>query len=556
MQLHKKGVGLAIRLYLGLLVSLLALGACALPPQKQQKQGQVRQGKPSAASAGKLPIAQDTERSQEELALPTAADLIEAGAYGAAQQTAQGAEAQACDTQTASDSTAAKQSQADSSAIPRVINPRVQHYIDYYTQGNGRRSFAHWLARSGRYVPVLEPVLQQQGLPQDLVYLAMVESGFNPHARSWAHAVGTWQFIASTARLYGLNIDWWQDERRNPRKATVAAARFLKDLHARFDGDWFLAMAAYNAGAGAVQKAVRRAGTEDYWELTKRGYLHRETRNYVPKFLAAREIAIHLDKYGFDNIDYQSPPQVASVTLPSRTDLDLVARLAEVPYDKLKALNPELKRWCTPPQSADYELNLPAERKQAFLTAYAEIPAERRARYRRYTVQQGDTLRRLSQRYHVPVKAIARLNDLANPELIQVGQNLILPMSSGGGQVAAAYRPQKYTVEKGDSLWLISQRFGLKVAQLRRWNGLAANALIYPGQTLKLQGQEQMASRQQPSRKNFRYTVRSGDTLWDIGQRFQISPARIRAQNGLSQSHVLHPGDVLTLPLPSEAQQG
>ena len=249
--------------------------------------------------------------------------------------------------------------------FPVVENDKVRYFIDYYS-GRAKETFKVWLERSGRYLPMMREIFAEAGLPQDLAYLAMVESGFNDKAYSWAHAVGPWQFIESTGRRYGLKNDWWQDERRDPEKATRAAARFLADLYADFDGDWYLAVPSYNAGPGKLRQAIKRYNTRDFWELCRGKYLQTETKNYLPKLLAVLIIAKQPEKYGFTDLEYQEPIAYDSVPLPSSTDLEVVARLSGSDYQLIKKLNPELKRWCTPPAEKNYLVRLPLGSQEDF----------------------------------------------------------------------------------------------------------------------------------------------------------------------------------------------
>jgi len=375
--------------------------------------------------------------------------------------------------------------------FPVVQNAKVQYFIDYYT-GPGRKVFTRWLERSTRYVPMMREIFREEGLPQDLAYLAMVESGFNPRAYSWAHAVGPWQFISSTGRLFGLKSDWWHDERRDYEKATRAAAKFLKDLHRRFDGDWYLAVASYNAGPGKISRAVKKYGTRDFWELIRGKYLQAETKNYIPKLLATLLIAKEPEKYGFVDLEYQDPFDYETVEIPSATDLEVVAGLCGIDYEEVKLLNPELKRWCTPPDVKNYRLNIPAGTGESFLLGYASLPVNDRANYKRHKIQPGDTLLALSKKYGVRVADITSLNGIKNPRSLKVGADLILPLKKGYSRLPlnelkddyVRTKRQVYTVKQGDSLWKISRRFGVTEKQLRVWNKLGWSNVIRPGQRL------------------------------------------------------------------------
>jgi peptidoglycan lytic transglycosylase D len=453
--------------------------------------------------------------------------------------------------------------------FPVVENEKVLYYINYYT-GPARTTFTRWLQRSERYVPFMRKIFEDQGLPQDLTYLAMVESGFNDKAYSWAHAVGPWQFIEETGNDYGLSNNWWRDERRDFKKSTQAAARFLSDLYKRFDGDWYLAVAAYNAGGGKISRAVKKYKTTNFWELSRGKYLQTETKNYLPKLLAVLTIAKNPEEYGFVDIDCLEPLEYDLVIIPDVTDLDLVAKLCEVSYEEIKALNPELKRWCTPPGIDEYQLRIPTGKKDFFEKRYAKILAEDRAKYKRHRIARGDTLGAIAKKYRIRVDDIIDLNNIRNPRALRVGSDLILPLHEKYSRLPVETmqddyirsRRKSYKVRSGDSLWSISRRFAVSEKELRVWNKLGWSNVIRPGQTLVVsQRFARSASRvknaiaattvPKASRKII-YKVKSGDTLWDIGRKHSVSAVQVRSWNNLTKNHVLHPGDTLTLQVHDE----
>ena len=437
--------------------------------------------------------------------------------------------------------------------FPVVENDKVRYLLDRYTSG-GRRTFTRWLQRSGRYLPMMREVFAREGLPQDLAILAMVESGFNSNAHSWANAVGHWQFIESTGKMYGLDNDWWYDERRDVEKATLAAARYLKDLHKRFDGNWYLAVAAYNAGPGKISRAIKRYHTIDFWELSRGDYLKAETKNYVPKLLAALLISKQPVKYGFCDLTYEQPLEFDRVVLLEATDLELVAELTGATYAQLKKLNPELKRWCTPPHTKNYSLRVPVGLGIGFDEKYAAIPASERARYKRHQIKSGDTLQHLAKRYGIRVDDIVALNKVKNPRALKIGQTLILPLhrdfsSLPLAELADDYqhsRRRHYTIRAGDSLWSIARKCHVSEKQLRVWNRLGWSNVIQPGKTLLVSAPQRKTTPRGIQQKMV-YSVRSGDTLWAIGRRFAVQTGEIRRWNGLTENHIIHPGDKLTL---------
>lgn len=309
--------------------------------------------------------------------------------------------------------------------IPIEFNEAVDRWLLYY-QREGRRSFQVHLARAGRYEPTMRAIMREHGLPQDLVYLSLIESGYDPNAYSRAHAVGLWQFLESTGRRYGLRIDEWVDERRDPILATRAAAAYLKDLYEEFDC-WYLAAAAYNGGASRVRRAIRRTGSRDFWTLVRRGYLARETRNYVPKFIAAALIAKQADRYGFS---VSTAPLLSYDVgqVPDATSLSVIAEAAGVELAEVVVLNPQLVRRVTPPGES-YYVRLPARTGSTFAINYARIPAEKRLRAIRHTIRRGDTLAMLATAYGSDLAAIRSANPGVRPRRLEVGQLVLIPIS-------------------------------------------------------------------------------------------------------------------------------
>lgn len=382
------------------------------------------------------------------------------------------------------------------SDIPLALNSKVEYFL-YYFQTNGKPSFSRWLSHSSRYIPMMKEILKREGMPEDLVYVAMIESGFQMHARSWASAVGPWQFMSGTGRRYSLRIDQWVDERKDPVKATTAAALYLKELYGMFKGDWYLAAAGYNAGENKILRAISMYNTSDFWELSRGSYLKRETKEYVPKLLAAAIIAKDPARYGFTDIAYLTPIEYDTVTIPSRTNLDLVAKLTGTTYESIKELNPDLRHWCTPPNYPDYLLKIPKGSRQLFVTEYAKVPEDQRfserVLYSRYQARRKDTLKSVARRFGTSPAILAELNSLGVQSRI-AGKSLLVPARQtvdfsheGKTPRSAAAKgsyAKYYTVKRGDTLGSLSKRFNVSTKMLSAWNNLKVKVALKPGKRI------------------------------------------------------------------------
>jgi membrane-bound lytic murein transglycosylase D len=301
----------------------------------------------------------------------------------------------------------------------------VERNITLFTEKIKKR-FTIWLSRSGKYMEMMKEILKGENIPEEIVFIPLIESGFSSHAYSPARAVGYWQFIASTARKYGLKINWWMDERRDPVKSTVAAANYFKDLYGMF-GSWNLAMAAYNAGEGKILRAINKTNSDDYWSLLDTKYIRRETKDYVPRFIAASLIANSPEEFGFEELEYHPPLNYDEVTVHSPVDLQVIADCAETKIEVIKELNPELRRWCTPPDISEYTLRIPEGKEDAFLKNISLIPEKERFTIDTYTVRKGDTFKKISKRTGIPVQVILDLNSLEKIIPLKDGMEIYLP---------------------------------------------------------------------------------------------------------------------------------
>ena len=446
--------------------------------------------------------------------------------------------------------------------IPQSDDERVQMWLDYLT-GRGRASFAKWLARSTRYVPIFQPILEQYALPQDLVFLSMIESGFSPRAYSWATAAGLWQFMPATGRRYGLKVGFWVDERRDFVKATHAAAQYLSALNERF-GHWYLAFAAYNAGPGRVSRAIRRTGTDDFWRISRTRRLKRETKHYVPKLLAAAIIAKKPEAYGFESVEYLPPLRWDTLTVDLSTDLETLASACGLDgKETLELLNPELRCGVTPPGES-YPLRVPLGTQAACEAGLASMSPTQRYTYRYHDVRANDDLVRLARLYSTTATAIASFSQLKKGHLegfdeivvpVKVADAANLPIKR---PTTRRFRPAVYEpggpriivhrVRRGDSLWRIAQRYRVSIRKLRRWNGLWRTNTLRIGQRIRIhggRGRPPSRARRRVASRGTRHRVRAGESLWSIAVRHGTSVDRLCRLNGIDRNAKLPVGKVL-----------
>ena len=375
--------------------------------------------------------------------------------------------------------------------IPLVRNKQVDQFITYFTTAKGRKQFSIWMKRYMEYKDLIIPILKQHKMPEELMILAMIESGLNPKAYSRANASGMWQFIYSTGKNYGLKRDWYVDERRDPVKATHAACEYLKDLNEQFD-NWYLALAAYNCGAGRISRASKLHQTYDFWQMHS---LPRESRNYIPYYLAAAIIAKDPDQYGF-NIPKSKPFSYEEVVLENSADLAVLSRVAGIKVKTLRKYNPELRQSATPADSP-YLLKLPKGKKEQFLARWNSIPESERfaPQFIVHRVRYGESLWTISKKYGASIHDIAAVNKIRNRHKIRVGNKLKIPIKGGalrtwgtkdnGGPVG--HYKVTYKVKRGDTLGQIAEDYKSNASRIRRWNGLKyGSSLIYPGQKLRI----------------------------------------------------------------------
>lgn len=374
--------------------------------------------------------------------------------------------------------------------IPLSDHELVDVYVDYFS-GRGRKFFQKWLARAERYRPMFEPILEEHGIPRDIFYLSMIESGLSPKAYSVAAASGYWQFIRSTADIFGMRMDHWVDERRDFAIATHAACRYLKRLHRKF-GDWHLAWASYNAGEGRIARAMKRTGAKTYWELVDKKAIPKETRHYVPKILAAAIVAKNAERYGFTDVKGHTPLTFDELQVKDALDLKRLAKALRVKLHDLRELNPSLLHDITPPRRKSI-LRVPdglGEQAQAWI---AKVPPLKLVDMAHYRIRRGDTLSRIAQRHGVSIASIKDFNSLRNIHTLRVGQKLVIPVSvkrkrtnsQSHRTVVASSKERKHVVANGETLWSISRRYGCSVDQLKRWNKMRSTS-IRAGQVISI----------------------------------------------------------------------
>ncbi len=457
--------------------------------------------------------------------------------------------------------------------IPVAVNPEVEKWVAYFT-GPGRSYYERWLGRSTRFRPMMYRELDKAGLPRDLVYLSMIESGYNAYAWSSASASGLWQFISSTGRAYDLRVDYWVDDRRDPEDSLGAAIAFLGELHRSF-GKWELAWASYNGGPGRVKRAVAGAGSEDFWVLARGAWLHTETDNYVPKIMAAAIIGKHPERYGFTDIVYQDELVYETRPVEGNVPLDVIAKASGVAVEELQILNPALKRFVTPPEG--YELRLPVGAGDRTVAALASMPAELKVVVTtRYKVRSGDTLSKIANKYGVTVSELMSANGLKSANRIEVGVMLEVPGQAGKEMAAPrpvevaslpmavrsdtssasvsrpttksapAAKATRHTVRSGDTLSELADRYGLSVGQLKSYNGLSTST-IQVGQSLRLtQGTAETAAK-----TSSRHTLRRGETLSGVADSFDVSVADLMRWNSIKDASDVEAGRVLVVSGPA-----
>ncbi len=435
----------------------------------------------------------------------------------------------------------------------------TKKYYTYYTSMK-RRTFERWLKRAEIYLPYILKIFREYNIPDDLAFLPFGESGFNPRAYSRAGAAGIWQFMPATARKYGLTVNWWIDERLDPFRSTIAAARYLSDLYKMF-GDWYLALAAYNAGEGKISKALKRSKKDNFFHIAKPRYLRLETRMYVPKFMAILKIVRNLDKLGFEPLYVDNKKLPARVFVREGTDLYTFARKLGVSWKRFRKWNPHFRRYVTPPGVVSI--------------IYVPKPLEARAKnliktkiirpyggLYRYKIKRGDSWWRLSRRFGVPIKILKRINR-TNKNLLRPGRSILIPKSkrfylafkkTNRNNISLTKRRSwtnkrgNYEVKPGDTLWSIAKRFKVSLKTILVANKLNKRSTIRPGMKLYIPITDYKSLKNaQRALKKILYRVKKGDNLWGIARKFGVTTNQLLTWNNLKKNSRIYPGDKIKI---------
>ncbi len=444
--------------------------------------------------------------------------------------------------------------------VPKKGYAAIEKWLNYF-QGRGKKHMQRYLQRSTRYIPLMKQILRQEGLPEDLVYISLIESGFNPKAYSYAAAVGYWQFIRPTGRQYKLKISTFVDERRDPVASTRAAANYFKALYNMFDS-WYLSMASYNSGESRVKRSLRRYRATTFWDIARKRRLPAETRNYVPKFIAAKLIATNPSRFGFKNLEYHEQLSFDSVQVSKPISIKKLAKKMGIPVDEIKRLNPALRSNYLPVYLGTKTAVRVPKGYGISAAGFLDEAISKPPKYIAgagliYRIRRGDSLYKIARKYGTTITRLRHENGLRRRSILRIGKKIRIPerrirtKRRGRRYVAQNHKGKKYRVRKGDSLYVIARRFGTTISKLRFLNGMRRRSVLKIGRLIQLPAKSYKVTRNKSTSSSVtpwgHYRVRSGDSLYTIARKFKTTIAKLRRLNNLGRRSMIKPGLLLVV---------
>ena len=438
--------------------------------------------------------------------------------------------------------------------IPINRSSRVDRWIKFFTSPRFRNRFKLWMERSGRYIPLFKKILKENNMPEDLAYLVLIESGFNLRARSRAGAVGPWQFMPATGRRFGLRINYYIDERRDPIKSTKAAAKYLKKLYEQFQ-DWHLALAAYNAGENRIQRILNKTRKKTYWEIIRTRYVPNETKQYVSKYIAGLILAKYPKVFGFVDLNYQLPLSTEAVSLPRGINLRLVSKLSQMSIKDLRKYNPQLRRWQTPP-GRGHTIQLPKWKARVFVSRLSKLPKRTYIRSGKYMIQPGDTFSLIALRLKIPMSTLMEFNPNIAPKLLKVGKYIQLPkLKKTTKRINKKFlgsSEKTHLVRRGETISEIAKKYKTTIYSILKSNDISRANLIFAGDVLIIKsskkGKREYNKKVTREKKYVKkHRVRKGENISIIAKKYRIKVNTLLQLNKMRLSEVIFPGQVVII---------